>query len=86
MIISVQDNLYDIQEYLKSRGYNVCQSSENIVSDVYIYSNGTEGLLEITNKVMGSFEGSFIIDAQNKSFEEIEAIINRRAYSPLLME
>lgn len=86
MLISIQDNLYDIFEYLKGRGYDVCKLSENIISDVYIYSNSTEGLLEITNKVMGSLEGSFLIDAQNKSFKEIEAIINRRAYSPLFME
>lgn len=86
MKISIQDNLSNLQEYLKDKGYKIYKLSENTVSDVYIYSNSGEGLLEITNKVMGSFEGSFLIDAHNKSFEEIENIINRRVYSPLLME
>lgn len=86
MIISVDDRLVELQGHLMKKGYNVYRNSDRIVSDVYIYSNGDEGLAQVTNSVIGNESGSFLIDADGKSFGEIEYIINRRVYSPLLMD
>ncbi len=86
MIVSVDDRLVEVQEYLGKKGYSVYRFSDRVVSDVYIYSNGDEGLAQITSSVMGNENGSFLIDADGKSFRELEYMINRRVYSPLLTD
>lgn len=86
MIVSVDDKLIDVQEYLIEKGYSVYKLNEGVISDVYIYSNGDEGLAQITNSVIGNENGSFLIDADGKSLGEIEYMINKRTYSPLLLD
>lgn len=86
MVISVDDRLVDVQNYFAEKGYSVHKLSERIISDVYIYSNGDEGLSHITNSVVGNENGSFLIDADGKSFRELEYMINKRTYSPLLLD
>jgi hypothetical protein len=83
MIISIENNLKDIKYYLISKGFDVHDTNESIASDVYIYSNELSSFSGLYNKVVPISEGSLIIDASNKSFDEIESIIDKRSYTPL---
>lgn len=83
MKISVENDLLEIKNYLISKGYNIYDLSEGVVSDVYIYSEKKIGLLNLYKNISSTDKGSLIINAQGKTIEEIIYTINNRVYTPL---
>jgi hypothetical protein len=83
MIISVQDNLDDLYDKLGSMGYRVYRLGENQISDAYIYSEQNYGLSNLYSVAPPMENGSLLIDADNKTIEDIIYMINHRIYSPL---
>lgn len=83
MIISVEDSLLELKNFLISKGIEVHNLSEKIVSDAYIYSMKNNDTINFYNSVEGKREGSLIINADNKSFNEILYFLNHRTYSSL---
>lgn len=83
MIISVQDNLVDLYEGLRDMGYRVHRLSENVVSDAYIYSETSFGLGNLYDMVPPRENGSLLINADNRSIDDLAYMINHRIYSPL---
>jgi hypothetical protein len=83
MRISIEDNLTDFKNYLTSMGHEVYNFSDNVISEAYIYSESNTGLINLANMVNGTGMGSLLIDADNKSPEEIQGILSHRVYSPL---
>jgi hypothetical protein len=83
MLISVQDDLKDIKKYLESFGYEVHNLSENVASDVCIYSESSMGFSNLYNSTIPKDSGSFIINADGKDINELLYSINHRTYSPL---
>lgn len=83
MLISIQDDLVALKSYLKSRGYDVADASDNLPSDVFIYSHGNIALPELENSITPNYEGTLIINAENLSLSEIENMIKHRTYTPL---
>ncbi|MCT4597287.1 MAG: YkuS family protein [Vallitalea sp.] len=89
MIILVQNGLDNIEEYLKQRGYNVIKDNNTtVIHDIYIYSSSSyTGLYNeilnnnIDNNIMT--KKVLMINANNKSYSEIEQIINGKKYSNL---
>lgn len=73
----------DLINFLSKKGYNVKKFSENVISNIYIYSNVNYGLSSINNILRAEDSGSLIIDADGKNNYEIEKIIRYRTYSPL---
>lgn len=83
MLISVQNNLVSLKNYLKSKGYDVIDASENIPSDVFIYSQEENDFFYIENAITPNYEGTLIINADNLSLSEIEKMIKYKIYTPL---
>jgi hypothetical protein len=83
MLISVQDDLKDIKKYLEAMGYDVHNLSENLASDIYIYSESSMGFMNLYNNTATKDEGSYIINGDNKSINELLYSINHRTYTPL---
>ncbi|MCT4545057.1 MAG: YkuS family protein [Vallitalea sp.] len=89
MIILVQEGLDNIENYLIQRDYKVIhESNKEQIYDVYIYSTTSyTGLYnEIFNNSMHNSPittNVLMINAYNKSYAEIEDIINSRRYSNL---
>ncbi|RKD31672.1 YkuS family protein [Thermohalobacter berrensis] len=87
--IAVQGHLNEIKENLIRRGYEVFDINENRDVEAIIYmSDGHEIPYygQVTNMDQGedmTGKGAILINANGKSIEEIEYIINNRIYSPL---
>lgn len=83
MKVSVEDSMTALKKNLKDLGYEVYNFSENISSDVYIYSERSTGLHNLSNSINPDSNGSLLIDADGKSIGEIQYILKHRVYSPL---
>ncbi|MCX7885124.1 MAG: YkuS family protein [Caloramator sp.] len=83
MIVSVEDSLVELKNFLKSKNIEVHNISEKILSDAYIYSTKNNNILDLYDFVEGKNEGSLIINADNKSLNEILYFLNHRSYSSL---
>lgn len=94
-VIAVQRGLDSIKEQLTKRGYKVVffeEATHPIDALVYLEENNDNTLVNI-NKFFSQqyamanpayhYPGAILINAKNKSIEEIVQIIERRAYSPL---
>ncbi|NLM13227.1 MAG: hypothetical protein GX209_05735 [Epulopiscium sp.] len=95
MIVAIARGLEGFKEKLEQRGYQVVYEDEySYPVDAYIYINHPNWMEfsdEIRPELTSSIEkrsqhkhqGVLIINAQNKSIDEIEQILNNRVYSPL---
>lgn len=84
MIISVDDNLLQLYNDLKSMGYDVHKMSEKVMSDTLIYSGQRNNFTSIYATFPAQDErGVFIINGDNKTSNEIINMIKERSYSSL---
>ncbi|QCX33603.1 hypothetical protein FDN13_07755 [Caloramator sp. E03] len=83
MIVSVDNNLVDLKKFLIKNGIEVYNISDGVVSDAYIYSMKNNDILKFYNSIHGKGEGSLIINADGKSFQDILYFLNHRVYSSL---
>lgn len=94
MVIAVENGLGDISRQLRERGYTIVSYpeyggvvdafiyKEDMIQSITQYQNSfTMGTLENHNS-NGSY-GVLIVNANNKSVEQIEEILKKRLYSPL---
>ena len=82
MVISISGDLNKLGSILMEQGYEIHNINEGIKSDAYIYSNNSQNLMQLNNSIVSQTE-SFIINADNKSTDEILFALNHRVYSPL---
>ncbi|MTI68514.1 MAG: hypothetical protein FH753_18190 [Firmicutes bacterium] len=82
-IIGIQQGLDDIKKGLISLGYNVIDLDENDYMDVLVYkANGEDvSYSNMTNNL--NSKGILLINATDKSIEDIDYMIKKRVYSPL---
>lgn len=83
MKVSIEDNLVNIKNELKSLGYEVYNFSENVTSDAYIYSEKNTGLHNLNNWIKPGQDGSLLVDVDGKTLGELQYILSNRLYSPL---
>lgn len=95
MIVAISKGLEGFKEKLEQRGYEVVYEEEYPYPvDAYIYTNHRDWLElndDIRPELTSSIEkrsnhkhqGILLINAQNKSIDQIEQILNNRVYSPL---
>lgn len=84
MIISIDYYLQDLYNKLKSSGFEVHYFSENINSDVIIYSGANTHFSDLNASQSSAFGGGvFYINGDNKSVSELENMIEKRSYSSL---
>ena len=94
MVIAVEDGLEDLAKALRERGYTVVHYPEyGGVVDAFVYKDDmiqsmaqyqnsfTTNSLENNNS--NTSYGVLVVNANNKSVEQIEAILQKRLYSPL---
>ncbi|NMA82666.1 MAG: hypothetical protein GX962_02235 [Epulopiscium sp.] len=96
MIIGIQRGLDQLKEQLKERGYYIVEVDQyRHPIDAYVYTaTQADGILEnlaVTNQVYTGPEpydsqssmGVLMVNAYNKTVEEIEQILRERVYTPL---
>lgn len=92
MVIAIEKGLTEIKNQLEMRGYETFYIGERPVADAIIYKNrnshpyfqvnSTPITSLVSSKVMDS-KGALLINAENKSIEDILEILKNRTYSPL---
>ncbi|WHH59618.1 YkuS family protein [Petroclostridium sp. X23] len=92
MVVAVQKGLENIKEKLREKGYDVVTFGEyNYPIDAVVYNGaGFEGSF-VTNNNMPSLSAStadrsygvFLVNATNRTIEEIDHMLQRKVYSPL---
>lgn len=84
MVISVDDRFTSLINELDRMGYEVHRFSENIKSDIVIYSGESGTLFSLYSLVpVSDARGVFFINGDNKSGMEICSIISNRSYSSI---
>lgn len=97
MVVAVQKGLESIKTQLREKGYDVVTFGEyNYPIDAVVYSgSGLEGSFIKNNNMphltagtvdfgnMSRSYGVFLVNAMNRSVEEIDNMLKRKAYSPL---
>jgi hypothetical protein len=92
MVIAVQKGLTEIKEKLIERGYDVVTLGEyNHPVDALVYVGRGIDMTHIPNSTMSlgmnytgdKNLGTLLINASNKSIDELDRIIKKRTYTPL---
>jgi len=94
MVIAVEDGLEDISKELKGKGYTMVNYLEyKGIVDAFIYKDDMiNGISHYQDNVMmgvtnsnstNELQGVFVINANNKSVNQIEEMLKNRVYSPL---
>ncbi|MBZ4644763.1 MAG: hypothetical protein PWR27_1547 [Petroclostridium sp.] len=97
MVVAVQRGLESVKDKLRERGYDVVTFGEyNYPIDAVVYTgNGLETSYIKNNNMpnlashtlgFGNIDRSYgvlLINATNKTIEEIDTILKRKVYSPL---
>ncbi|NLM50008.1 MAG: hypothetical protein GX196_03540 [Clostridiaceae bacterium] len=86
MIVAVQKGLNELKEQLRNMGYDVVTYLEyDHPIDAIVYEN-----IDISQNLFSSnyhsFDGNFgilMVNAKNKTAQEIDAILKKKVYSPL---
>jgi len=81
--IAVQSNLYEIKKELESKGYEVVDYESGGYIDAVVYKDIYSGLGNVNNSVDGNAYGAILINANNKTIDEITNIIETRRYEKL---
>lgn len=83
MKISIENDLREVKNSLIKAGYKVYDLSEGVLSDIYIYSENSIGLVNLYRNISSSDKGALIINAQGKTMGEIIYSVENRIYTPL---
>ena len=93
MVIAIQKGLENIKKELEDRGHDVFYIGENRVADAVLYKEfdaypyyESSGIPSGASASIGGNTafGSLLVNVTNKSMEEIDRILEKRVYSPLL--
>ena len=81
--VAVQSDLDQIKSELENRGYEVVNYNEEGHIDAVVYKDIYAGLGNVNNSVDGNMYGAILINANNKTVDEIVHIIETRRYGRL---
>ncbi len=84
MKISLEKNLKELENYLSQKGYTIVAESQD--ADAYIYD--TTPITQISAKNFSpvstlSSDPMLLVNAHNKSFDEIEQILTQKTYNKI---
>ncbi len=92
MNIAIQKGLEQLKGQLENRGHKVSYIGDNKMVDAIVYRETNSYPYYEVNNVPSAFTsgfdnhavyGALIVNAANKSLEEILEILDKRVYSPL---
>jgi len=81
--VAVQEDLVNIIEALKNKGYEIVDFNDQGRVDAIVYTGNHNGIANLNNHVSNENMGAVLVNAHNKSLEEIEYIIEKRRYGSL---
>lgn len=81
-VSNVSDSIKDV---LIEKGYAIVDSSYKGYVDTILYNSdsGSLSYLNVFDNVIDMDNGAFVVDIKNKTFHEIERIIENRSYTSL---
>lgn len=92
MIIAIEKGLEGLKKQLESRGFQCFYIGEGGVADAVIYKDkdshpyfevNKSPMMSKYNSLNSTLPGALLINAENKSVDEIIRILTTRTYSPL---
>jgi len=92
MIIAIEKGLEGLKKQLESRGFQCFYIGEGGVADAVIYKDkdshpyfevNKSPMMNKYNSFNSTLPGALLINAENKSIDEIIRILTTRTYSPL---
>lgn len=81
--VAVQQGLEEIRLGLERKGYEVVDYRDEGHIDAIVYTDIYSGLDSVNNSVDGNIYGAILINANNKTIDEIGHIIETRRYERL---
>ncbi|SET71932.1 Uncharacterised protein family (UPF0180) [Natronincola peptidivorans] len=81
--IAIQDNLTEIKTALQEKGYELVSFQDQGRIDAIVYLDDYSGIKNLNDTGETNNYGSILINANNKSIEEIQYIIENRRYGSL---
>lgn len=81
--IAVQHGLEGIKKELQNRGYEVVGYEDRGHIDAIVYKSIDSSIESVNNSADGNIYGAILINATDKTIDEIEHIIEARRYGGL---
>ncbi|SCY62600.1 YkuS family protein [Alkaliphilus peptidifermentans] len=81
--IAVEEGLKQVKDELKARGYEIIDFNKGGSVDAIVYSNDYSGIEAFNNEAGIQDYGAMLINANNKTIEEIVYMIEKRRYGGL---
>ncbi|SNS53954.1 Uncharacterised protein family (UPF0180) [Anaerovirgula multivorans] len=81
--IAIQENLEEIKAALIDKGYEVVGFKDQGYIDAIVYTDDYGGLKNVNDSGETNNYGAVLINANSKSIEEIQYIIETRRYGSL---
>lgn len=81
--IAVQNNLEELKDELRSRGYEVVNFYDKGHVDAIVYIDDYNGIKSINNEAGLNTLGAVLINAKGKTLEQIMYVIENRRYEGL---
>ncbi|AKL97361.1 hypothetical protein CACET_c39350 [Clostridium aceticum] len=81
--IAIQDDLQQLKTHLEEKGYEVVSFQDQGHIDAIVYTNDYGGFRNLNDTGETNTYGAILINAKNKSVEEIQYIIETRRYGSL---
>lgn len=83
--IAIQEGLDYIKEALQNKGYQVVGYDDRGHIDAIVYKSISSSMENVNNSEDGNIHGAILINATNKTIDEIEYIIETRRYERLFI-
>jgi len=81
--VAVQQNLHKVREELENRGYEVVNFNSGGNADAIVYIDDYNGIQNFNNEDSNGSLGAVLINARNKSIDQIIYVIETRRYEGL---
>ncbi len=81
--IAVQQGLEEIKRELQNRGYEVVGYEDRGHIDAIVYRSIDSSMENVNDSEDGNIHGAILVNATNKTIDEIEHIIEIRRYGGL---
>ena len=81
--VAIQQGLEEIKRGLKNRGYEVVDYNDRGHIDAIVYRSIDSSMENVNDSEDGNIHGAILINATDKTIDEIEHIIQTRRYGGL---
>ncbi len=83
--VAIEQGLEEIKQELENRGYEIVDYKDKGHIDAIVYKNINDDIGNINNSTDGNIDGAILVNANNKTIDEIEYVIRTRKYEKLFI-